>query len=392
MKKSLYLLATVAIFAACANNDTFKDVDTQNAVIGFGHSATEKSTRAELDMAWFRESDNVGFGVYGFKSDAPIFTNENVVCSDETSPYAWSHTTIRFWDKAAADAYDFYAYAPFTGTNNTAGTNPTFTHTPTSPSTTTGFTFTGLPVIVDITTDGADKAVAAAVEDIDYDDTRLHDVHSNSPTVKFVFNHILSKLSFKIYTPVKPNDYETVAQRVANFTVKSIKIDFPSATSVTWTETAKNAPAGTTTYDTYAAKTGGKADAAFETTVYDGATTGTPVPYGETSEAAVAIGNTYIVTPVNSTVTKHEFDIQVTYDIAYIDGTTETGCKATGTIGTGNPALSPGDTGYDANIYAPGQNQYYVAVIKLDPAKIEFCVEEVNEWNPNGQEVETEVD
>ena len=389
MKKSYLMIAAVAaLFAACSNNDTFKEVDTQDAVIGFGHNATEKSTRAELDMAWFRESDNVGFGVYGFKSDAPIFTNENVVCSDENSPYAWSHTTIRFWDKAAKDAYDFYAYAPFTGTNNSAtGANPTFTHTATSPSTTTGFTFTGLPVIVDITTDGADKAVATAVEDIDYDDTRLHGGHSNSPTVQFVFNHILSKLSFKIYTPVKPNNYATVADRVANFTVKSIKIDFPSAASVTWTETAKNDPAGTTTYNTWAAKTGTKADAAFETTVYSDAT-GTVVPYGETSAAAVAIGNTYIVTPVNSTVTKHEFDIQVIYDIEYADGTPETGCIATGTIGTGDPALNPGDTGYDANIYAPGQNDYYVAIIKLDPAKIEFCVENVNAWDPNGQELE----
>ena len=206
----------------------------------------------------------------------------------------------------------------------------------------------------------------------------------------FVFNHILSKLSFKIYTPVKPNNYATESERVANFTVKSIKIDFPTATSVTWAETIKSAAAGTTTYSGYANKTGDKTDAAFETEVYSDAT-GTLVPYGESSTNASAIGNTYIVTPVNSTVKKHEFDLQVIYDIAYADGTTETGCIATGTIGTGNPELSSGDEGYDPNIYAPTQNQYYIAVIKLDPAQIEFCVEKVNEWDPNGQEVEAEV-
>jgi hypothetical protein len=208
--------------------------------------------------------------------------------------------------------------------------------------------------------------------------------------VPFVFNHILSKLSFKIYTPVKPNDYATEAERVANFTVKSIKIDFPSATSVTWAETNKNAAAGETTYNTYAEKTGTKLDAAFETTVYSNAT-GTLVPYGATSAAAVAIGNTYIVAPVNSTVTKHEFDVQVIYDVAYADGTSETGCIATGTIGTGDPdptVNDPNDASFDPNIYAPGQNQYFVAIIKLDPAKIDFCVEDVNAWDPNGEDLE----
>ena len=367
MKKSyLMIAAAAAMFAACSNTDTFKEIDTQDAVIGFGHSATEKTTRAELDMAWFRESDNVGFGVYGYKSDAAIFTNENVVCSNETSPYAWSHTTVRFWDKAASDAYDFYAYAPFTGTNNTAGTNPTF-------SKSTGFTFTGLSTIVDITTDGADKAVATAVENIDYADERLHDTHSNSPTVQFVFNHILSKLSFKVKTNIAA--WDAASNPVASFTVTAIDIDFPSASAVQWAETSSAAAAGTTTYTNYALK-----DGTFETSVFTGSQAVT--------NSAAAIGNTYIVTPVNSTVTKHTFDVKVTYNIKYADGTTETGCIATGTIGTGNPALHSGDQGYDPNIYAPGQNQYYVAIININPASIEFCVENVSAWDPNGQDLE----
>ena len=370
MKKSyLMIAAAAALFAACSNNDTFREINTQDAVIGFGHSATEMATRAELNMAWFRESDNVGFGVYGFKNDSRIFTNENVVCSNETSPYAWSHTTVRFWDKAATQAYDFYAYAPFAGTNNTEGTNPSFNKT-------SGFTFTGIPTIVDITTAGADKAVATAVENIDYSDSRLHDAHSNSPTVEFVFNHILSKLSFKIKTDIAA--WDAASNPVASFTVTAIDIDFPSANAVQWAETASSAPAGTTTYTTYAPK-----DGTYETSVFTGSQLVT--------NTATAIGNTYIVTPVNSTVTKHTFDVKVTYNIKYADGTTETGAISTGTIGTGDPSLSSGDQGYDPNIYAPGQNQYYVAVINIAPNQIEFCVESVSDWNPNGQDLE-EVD
>ena len=409
MKKSYLMIAAVAaIFTACGGNDIYKEVEEQDIPINFSQMATEKATRtgAELDMDWFHNTAKVGFGVYGFKGDpaaaTKIFKNEQVKSSLATALYAWTHTTIRFWDKAVSN-YNFYAYAPFAGTNNNdEGANPSFDYTK-------GFTFTGLPIIANIdvnesTTLSPDKVVATAVEGVGYTSNKLHQGgsytvgstttnvadHANAPTVPFVFNHILSKLSFKIYTPVKPNNYATESERVANFTVKSIKIDFPTATSVTWAETIKSAAAGTTTYSGYANKTGDKTDAAFETEVYSDAT-GTLVPYGESSTNASAIGNTYIVTPVNSTVKKHEFDLQVIYDIAYADGTTETGCIATGTIGTGNPELSSGDEGYDPNIYAPTQNQYYIAVIKLDPAQIEFCVEKVNEWDPNGQEVEAEV-
>lgn len=380
------IAVAATLFAACSSNDTLKDVDTQDSVIGFGHGATEKATRAELDIDWFRNTSNVGFGVYGYKNDDPIFTNENVVCSNATSPYAWSHSTIRFWDKAVSDAYDFYAYAPFTGTNNTDGTNPTFNKTD-------GFEFTGINLIEDIETAGADKAIAAAVEDIDYADTRLCDAHSNSPTVQFVFNHILSKLSFKIkaHDDIKPADYTTASERVATFTVRSIKIDFPSDNNVTWTENGSNDITGYTTYsNSYAAKTGTKADAAFETTVFTGPA------HGETDAFDVTntfepIGATFIVAPVNTTYPKHEFDIQVEYDILYADGTNETGCKATGTIGTGDPDATvnvPGSQTYDANIYAPAQNQYYVANIIINPDRIEFCVEDVEDWDPNGDDLE----
>ncbi len=370
MKKSYLMIAAAAtLFAACAEKDTFKDVDTQDAVIGFGYTASENTTRAlnnqELTMDWFHELDNA-FGVYGYKGSNNIFKNERVYLASKTettgdnvtSVYKWAHATVRFWDKAATSAYKFYAYAPFEGTTNTEGTNPTF-------STTTGFTFTGIKLIENIKTAGSDKAVATAVENIGWGDSRLDNSHSNSPTVQFVFNHILSKLSFKIKT-----DIETT---VASFTVTSIKIDFPSDDAVQWAQSQPNNTTGQITYSNgYAAKTGSKAAAAFETEVFTGEQA---VPYSVATSGATALGETFIVTPVNSTKTKHEFDVQVTYNITYADNTTETGCIATGTIGSD----TPGATGA-TNVYAPAQNQYYVAIINLKPAGIEFCVENVNAW------------
>lgn len=380
------IAAAVLTFAACSNNELINEINVQNEAepqIGFAQNAIDKTTRAELTMDWFHTLNN-GFGVYGYKNDDNIFKNENVYLASKnesltapvTSVYRWDHATIRFWDKAALDAYDFYAYAPFTGTNNVAGTNPAFDKDD-------GFTFTQIKTIEDITTAGADKAVANAVEDIDYTDGRLHSDHSNSPTVQFTFNHILSKLSFKIKTDVPA--WNAATNPTATFTVTDIKIDFPTDNNVTWQQGGSNVIAGTTSYSSgYAAKTGTKADAAFETVVF-------PTGSQEVTSSATAIGKTFIVTPVNSTVKKHEFDVQVTYNVKYADGTTETGCKATGTVGTGNPALSSGDPGYDPNIYAPGQNEYYVAVINLNPAAIEFCVESVAAWDPNGTDLE-EVD
>ena len=380
MKKSyLMIAAAAAIFAACSKTDTFKEVDTQDVPINFSQSATEKVTRAETDMTWFHTENNA-FGVYGFKGTNKIFKNEEVKCSNATAPYAWSHATIRFWDKAVSN-YNFYAYAPFTGTTNSeTGANPTFDETK-------GFIFTGLSLIANVNqTQGVspDKVVATAVEGVGYTSNKLHNDgsytdangahsvtdHSNAPTVPFVFSHILSKLSFQVTTDIEAT--------VATFTVTSIKIDFPQDNNVTWTETAKAAPAGTTTYsNSYAAKNG-----EYETTVFPASASGSPTTQPVTYNVKTDLGNVYIVTPVNTDKTKHEFGVEVTYNITYADNTSETGCVATGVIGTGTPAT---------NTYTPSQNQYYKAVIKIAPAEIQFCVEGVDGWTDPATEVTQEV-
>ena len=331
MKKSYLMIAAAAtLFAACSSNEMRNDV-TENVEIAFQQKGIENLTKAALTLSWFTTDGNA-FGVNGYKGATQIFTNEKVTYGNSD----WSHPTVRFWDKAASN-YNFYAYAPYTSTA------PTF-------NTTNGYTFTG-SIITDITTDGADKAVAWKTNTSYSECCSTHGSH-----VQLTFNHVLSKLGFMIKTTSE------IMTEGATITVKKIELDFPTAATSTWTQTAAGAAPGTTSFTTYAGKDG----TTYETEVYNNGT-GTPL-----TATAAAIGNTYIVYPVNTTNTEHVFGVKVTYDLKYSDNTTETNCIATGVVGGGNTA---------ATQYKPNQNDSYTVTITVDPAHIEFCVEGVSGWS-----------
>lgn len=337
MKKSyLMIAAAAAIFAACSSNDTFKEVN-EEVEIGFSEAGIENQTKAALTQDWFNTSGKK-FGVFGYKGDLQIFDNEEVTSTGTD----WTHTTKRFWDKAATN-YKFYAYAPY------ASTAPTF-------STTTGFTFTG-DIIADIDATDADKAIALKAPTSYTQCCGNHGSH-----VPFVFSHVLSKLSFKA-------KISSAADALATVVIKSIDLDFPTATAPTWTQTAIGAVDGTTSFGTYTPKDGTN----YETSVFNNSSNTTAL-----TTSGAAIGKTFIVYPVNSespvSVPSHIFGIKVTYDLTYkSDNKVESGCIATGVIGDGTPST---------NLYQPGQNDYYVVTITVDPAQVDFCVEGVNEWDP----------
>ena len=419
------IAAAAALFAACSDNDTFKEVAEENVEIGFSSQAVSKATRAVqgIDLPWFQTvgsaTEGHRFGVYGFKNvfltgsdqykidtqkGTDIFNNEIVYCSDVTTSnnvvtsVTWSHNTIRFWDKAATKAYNFYAYAPYATANVTyakgsvQGTGEAEAsrqnYSPT-------FTFTNLPLIAEITEDNcdADKMVAAAVKEIDYATITADSyanshsaTHGNAPTVKFTFNHILSKLSFKVVTDIKKHN-ET--DGVATFTVKEIDFDFPLVSNVQDVVSfASENPEGAVTYATTPTKDGTydvssvsnlevvyKSEAGFvvPSTLSSSNNTALEPTISVTADANNVASKTYIVTPVAATgYTEHSFDVKVTYDVEYPNDVTETGCIATGTIA-----------------YSPEQNDYYIVVIKLDPAQIEFCVESVNDWDPQDEDANT---
>jgi len=365
MKKSyLMIAAAAALFAACAENDTIKDVDTLETPIGFEGKYVNKATRAEINEAWFQTSGK-HFGVYGYKGASfQLFDNEDVYWNGSD----WVHTTVRFWDKNATD-YNFYAHAPRAAAHTFANKK---------------YTFTSIPVITEINTGDPDIVVATPITAMGYGNcTQTSATGHGEGHVEFDFNHILSKLAFKVKT--------TVPATSAVITVTEVKLDFPTG-AATWAQTNADAVAGTTTYSSYTAKDGidneGKPILAnFETAVFSGTTaalTSTGVFLVDATNSS-NVGNTFIVSPVASTGdgAEHVFGVKVTYNIQYKkedpsnqgsyidDGDPETGCIATGVIGGGNTT---------ATQYKPAQNTSYIVTIDVNPAQIQFCVDDVNSW------------
>ena len=145
MKKSyLMIAAAAALFAACASNDTFKDVDTQESAITFDQILNNTtraaigggSTTEALAAAKKRLAEEGGFIVYGYKrpstaenwnSYQTVFENVNVKCIDgdftdndaNTNNYGstWGYDNLRFWDKNSK--YNFYAIAPYNPAHGT---------------------------------------------------------------------------------------------------------------------------------------------------------------------------------------------------------------------------------------------------------------------------------
>ena len=352
MKKSyLMIVAVAALISACAGTDTVKEIDTQDVAIDFAHGYIGKPTKAELTNAWFTTTNN-NFGVYGFKGSQAIYTNEEVTWNGSD----WEHSTVRFWDKAATN-YEFYAYAPYA--QAATFTDKKF-----------GFTSIVAKPIVDIETANADLAIATPLTNISYDKcTKKTEAGHGTGHVEFIFNHVLSKLSFMIKTSL--NVVADGSGDVRELKVNAISLDFPTATSASWTQDAATAVDGTTAFVGYTAKDGintstnKEIPANYETVVLTGATT-------DVTDTAEPIGKTFIVAPVNSTDTEHIFGIKVDYTIKYNDNLVET-TTAYGVIGGGD-----GTTGTQ---YKPDQNTNYCITLNINPEAIEFCVDKINNWD-----------
>lgn len=113
MKKIiLSIVSTAALFAACVENDSFKEVTvTEGPQISFS-TYTEKATRAENSDTTYSldlKDHHLTFKVWGYKNtDAKaVFNGDSVGYSNN----AWSYLINRYWDKTAT-AYEFYAFAP----------------------------------------------------------------------------------------------------------------------------------------------------------------------------------------------------------------------------------------------------------------------------------------
>lgn len=113
MKRSLLtIVAAVTIFAACSDNDSFKEIrNTEGPQISFSTYA-QKITRAENSDSTYSldlKDHHPTFKVWGFKNtdSKAVFDGDSVGYSNSQ----WSYLINRYWDKTAT-AYEFYAFAP----------------------------------------------------------------------------------------------------------------------------------------------------------------------------------------------------------------------------------------------------------------------------------------
>ncbi len=352
MKKSYLMIAAAAtLFVACAGNDTFKEVANDEVAIGFESSFASKTTKAEIDNAWMKTSGDK-FGVYGYKQETDkvvtLFNNERVYYTTD-----WEHTSVRYWDKSADDAYNFYAYAPY------SASAVSFVKDAESPAT-TGFRYNlGTQVFADATLGTTVDLCVAAVEGTDYNECFLPNTTTASDGhVSFTFDHVLSKLSFNV---------KKVETLTATVTLNALKMEFPSATSVNWAQKSKSVTSGDKTAATpvYVGDItyGGYAAPAADT--YDVTIVSGKTQTVTTASTAIADAHSYIVAPnvVATPIENHNINVKVEYTINYGDNIIETQ-TATGIA--------------EINFI---ENYHYTLTITIDPAKIEFDVDAVHGWD-----------
>ena len=371
--KFTFLLAA-ALLTACAQTDTFQEVDTQDVVIGFNGQYVEKPTKAEITSTWLTENGS-DFGVFGYRyaitnaNAFQLFANERVYYDEADDD--WYHTTVRYWDKGATGQYYFYAYAPYSATTPSAAS---FVREADK-----GLTYT-MPVDgssktqVFVDTNNALDLCIAAVEGTDYE-------HCSTPAhVHFTFSHALSKLSFK----VKKEGFG------ANDVIRLTSITFaaPISTTATWKQNAlTGVESANVAYTDYAA------------------------PANETTNVKTAFTDTGADTPDDpSTTETNEYVVVGVADV--IAGTTAGNDKIAGSnsfivIPNTNPAnsssvqdnekhlikltvgyeLTYGDNGQKESHTAYGDvrilyqsGNHYIVTINIKPVAIEFHVDQINDF------------
>lgn len=256
MKKYLFILATAAIVASCAENDSFKEINTQgngDEAISFT-SYTSKATRAEnsnANYSWTFYTHQPDFIVYAYKNPNnaygdQVFSGQIIDANNDGTFTYHTASEARYWDKAATTQYQFYAAAP-------SGDNGNWTFVTSAivdyasqnlGSFNTTSTLTGVNLRSATTDDSKITSLAEATSTFkgtaDIDKLIASPCSGNYPSfvnpndaskhvVQFHFNHILSKLN----VTVKKDDI------LAAKTVKLISIGFYNIkNSGTFTEAA----------------------------------------------------------------------------------------------------------------------------------------------------------
>ena len=193
------IAAAAALFAACSDTDTFKDVDTQESPIAF-NQAINKVTRAYIEDKEDLAGEG-GFVVYGYKTlnswtsiAQDIYSAQGTNVKSDDDGATWYYDNLRFWDKTGT--YNFYAVAPY-------GASATYAINSTLGASFGYITITG----------------AASAKNADSDDYLLarggvlnelgstHTSADNDP-VTFNFHHVMTKVMVKLKSTLNaPNGH-----------------------------------------------------------------------------------------------------------------------------------------------------------------------------------------
>lgn len=240
MKKSFLLLATAALFAACASDSVRENIAEDQVEIGFSTyiqkpvaSKADNSTATALKGL---EAYHDNFVVNGFKTvadaETQVFTNQLVTYNPAENKKVWEYSPVSYWDKSAS-AYTFYAAAPAGAGWNFANNKYTLEYTVSGSSLET-----------------EERATPNAAANLGNDDmmiatdkTATNTNGNFGGTVEFTFNHILSRFNIAISTSITDGVVTLKALEVSGLK-KSGKFDetvpddvtLNAGTTARWTE------------------------------------------------------------------------------------------------------------------------------------------------------------
>ena len=355
MKKKLFLglLAAAAVsFTACQKDEVINEVP-QDQAIGFGtYVGRDAQTKASvIDETALKTQ---GFGVFAYYTANTTYPNDNTAYApsfmnnEEVSfeSSEWKYTNTKYWP-GNSDAYkvSFFAYAPYTEIGN--GPAPTenitaFGTTGTGENTGKGdatLSFT----VANTVSEQVDLLYATPVKDRWNGDISIQNPTYTEQTVKFTFNHALTRIGFKVKT--NRTDYRVNIYKI------TLTGDFNTVGTLNLNTGTWSGENNETDTDTYTLN--------FTNADEIKSTTGT----------AITATEGYVMTiPTDFTSSNLSVSVTYTYEYEVSSGVWAAEVNDTKT-GTVNTNFTKGNA--------------YTLVMTLDPlTPITFDVTKVNGWNP----------
>ena len=203
MKKSFLLLATAALFAACASDSVRENIAEDQVEIGFStyiqKPVASKADNSNATALKGLEAYHQNFVVNGFKTVAnnpiQVFEGQEVTAvlgTDGAATGAWTYLPVSYWDKSASK-YSFYAAAPQNASWGFDKNGKYYTFS--------GFVASGKSLA--LATLDAPKADAVFGEEDLMIATDIPAYNTfTGDAVNFTFNHILSRFNIAISTSI----------------------------------------------------------------------------------------------------------------------------------------------------------------------------------------------